>query len=63
MSDCTHDCNTCGGDACGCHMETTDGQKPRDVLVELKKFMAECEDEEIDNMLARMAAELDKEMA
>ena len=57
MSDCTHDCNTCGG---GCHFELPEGEKQRDVLEELKGFMKECEEnEDVMAALEKMAAELD----
>ncbi|MCI5569630.1 MAG: hypothetical protein ACOYBH_05260 [Candidatus Alectryocaccobium sp.] len=56
MSECTHDCNTCGG---GCHGETPDGQKPRDVLKELKNFAYECESDEMVDMFSNIAKDFE----
>lgn len=57
MSECTHDCNTCGG---GCHFETVDGQKPRDILEELKGFMKDCEnDDNLMKSFEKMAEEME----
>ncbi len=57
MSECTHNCNTC---AEGCHTELPDGQKPRDVLKELKKFVNECDAPDIEAMFANIADEIER---
>ena len=59
MSDCTHDCHSCGG---GCEFEVSEGGKKKDVLEELKKFVRECDNDEADAMFKKMAADLDKEI-
>ena len=60
MSDCTHDCSTCGG---GCSFELEEGQKPRDILNELKEFVTKSEtDEEVIGFLGNLADELEKEL-
>lgn len=59
MSDCTHDCNSCGG---GCHFELEEGQKPRDMLKELKEFAEKCDTKEMSDLFDDLAKELDAEM-
>ena len=60
MSDCTHDCSTCGG---GCSFELVEGQKPRDILNELKEFVTKSEtDEEMIKFFGNLADDLEKEL-
>ncbi len=57
MSDCTHDCHTCSS---GCDM--AGGQKPRDILNELKEFVKKSESKEMVDMFDSIAADMDKEL-
>ena len=59
MSECTHDCGSCGG---GCHFEVEEGQKPRDILNELREFVIESESEEMSGFFGSLADELEKEL-
>ncbi len=57
MSECTHNCHTCSS-GCG----TVDGQKPRDVLNELREFVEKSEAKEMVEMFERIAADMEKEL-
>ncbi|HIV16728.1 MAG TPA: hypothetical protein IAB17_01915 [Candidatus Alectryocaccobium stercorigallinarum] len=59
MSECTHDCSTCGG---GCHFEVEEGQKPRDILNELREFVIASESEEMSGFFENLAGDLEKEL-
>lgn len=65
MSECTHNCSSCSGEACqgGCHIELPEGEKPRDILKELKQFYDECEGEEVLEMFSKMMEEMEEELA
>lgn len=59
MSDCTHNCSTCGG---GCHFELEDGQKPRDVLNEIKEFVKSSEGAGMSEFFENLAKEMEAAM-
>ena len=56
MSDCTHNCGSCAG-GCG---SAQNGEKPRDFLNDIKKFVKESETDEISDFFYKVGKEMEQ---